>query len=91
MATIESSSSSSSSSANTGFNKLLPKPISSKRLRRKQGYNSEAPGHDEFPDDFGRSQPSYKTLESDGKRSRSLAGDEDGDMSLRSYESDDES
>lgn len=86
MTTIESNNN--NNSANTGLNKLLPKSISSKRLRRKQIQGSDAAGQDDLPDNFIRSQPSRETLGSDETRSSGLAGDEDGNTSLQSFESD---
>ncbi|KAF4332787.1 GRAM domain protein [Fusarium beomiforme] len=75
--------------SNTGLNKLLPKSISSKRLRRKQ--DREQPGFS-YDDAivFAHSQSSRETLESDGIRSGHMAGDEDEgtSQSHRSYESD---
>jgi hypothetical protein len=72
---------------NNGLNKLLPKSISSKRLRRKQERDSEGPGHDN--DDLaGRELTSRDTLESD--LSTNLADDEES-KSFGSYESDTES
>ncbi|KAM5348357.1 hypothetical protein ACJ41O_008181 [Fusarium nematophilum] len=73
-----------------GLNKLLPKSISSKRLRRKQEREVVGLGFDDA-DVFGQSQSSRETLESDGTRSGNLAGDEDEGISHRSHESDPES
>ncbi|KAF4977083.1 hypothetical protein FZEAL_6361 [Fusarium zealandicum] len=77
--------------SNSGLNKLLPKSISAKRLRRK--YEREEA--EELPYDdghvFGHSQSSRETLESDGTRSGNLAGDEDEATSHRSFESDPDS
>ncbi|KAM6520878.1 hypothetical protein FSOLCH5_005660 [Fusarium solani] len=81
MATIDNGSS-------NGLNKLLPKSISNKRLRRKQEREAGGLAYDDA-DVFGKS--SRETLESDGTRSGNLAGDEDEDTSHRSYESDPES
>ncbi|KAJ4149824.1 hypothetical protein NW754_001256 [Fusarium falciforme] len=83
MATIDNGSS-------NGLNKLLPKSISNKRLRRKQERDLGGLSYDDA-DVFGNSQSSRETLESDGTRSGNLAGDEDEDTSHRSYESDPES
>lgn len=83
MATIDNGSS-------NGLNKLLPKSISNKRLRRKQERDVGGLAYDDA-DVFGNSQSSRETLESDGTRSGNLAGDEDEDTSHRSYESDPES
>lgn len=74
---------------NNGLNKLLPKSISSKRLRRKQERDSEGPGHDD-EDLAGRELASRDTLESDGTLSTNLADDEES-KSYGSYESDTES
>lgn len=73
---------------NSGLNKLLPKSISSKRLRRKQERESEEPGHDD-EDVRGRAKASRETLASDGTLSTNLADDEES-RSYGSYESDPE-
>ncbi|KLO85397.1 GRAM domain-containing protein 2 [Fusarium fujikuroi] len=76
-------------SSNTGLNKLLPKSISSKRLRRKQDREQPGLSYDDASV-FAHSQSSRETLESDGTRSGHIAGDEDEgtSQSHRSYESD---
>ena len=82
-------------SSNTGLNKLLPKSISSKRLRRKHDRELAGLAYDDTGV-FGHSQSSRETLESDGTRSGNIAGDEDEgttqsqsqSLSQRSYESD---
>lgn len=76
-------------SSNTGLNKLLPKSISSKRLRRKQDREQPELSYDDASV-FAHSQSSRETLESDGTRSGHIAGDEDEgtSQSHRSYESD---
>ncbi|KAM0332003.1 hypothetical protein ACHAPQ_005799 [Fusarium lateritium] len=76
-------------SSSTGLNKLLPKSISSKRLRRKQDRELAGLSHDDSSV-FAHSQSSRETLESDGTRSGHAAGDEDEgtSQSQRSYESD---
>ncbi|KAM0344314.1 hypothetical protein ACHAPU_007672 [Fusarium lateritium] len=75
--------------SNTGLNKLLPKSISSKRLRRKQDRELAGLSND-HSSVFAHSQSSRETLESDGTRSGHIAGDEDEGISQgqRSYESD---
>ncbi|CAF3537067.1 unnamed protein product [Fusarium graminearum] len=76
-------------SSNSGLNKLLPKSISSKRLRRKQDREASGLSQDDVSV-FGHSQSSRETLESDGTRSGHIGGDEDEgtSQSHRSYESD---
>ncbi|EXA00629.1 hypothetical protein BFJ63_vAg2807 [Fusarium oxysporum f. sp. narcissi] len=76
-------------SSNTGLNKLLPKSISSKRLRRKQDREQPGLSYDDASV-FAHSQSSRETLESDGTRSGHIAGDEDEgtSQSHRSYDSD---
>ncbi|KAF4447917.1 hypothetical protein F53441_8619 [Fusarium austroafricanum] len=76
-------------SSNTGLNKLLPKSISSKRLRRKQDRELSGLSYDDGSV-FTHAQSSRETLESDGTRSGHIAGDEDEgtSQSYRSYESD---
>lgn len=76
-------------SNSTGLNKLLPKSISSKRLRRKQDRELAGLSHDDSSV-FAHSQSSRETLESDGTRSGHVAGDEDEgtSQSQHSYESD---
>ncbi|KAF4973555.1 hypothetical protein FSARC_191 [Fusarium sarcochroum] len=80
-------------SSNTGLNKLLPKSISSKRLRRKHDRELAGLAYDDTGV-FGHSQSSRETLESDGTRSGNIAGDEDEGTTQsqsqrhRSYESD---
>ncbi|KAH6996464.1 hypothetical protein BKA56DRAFT_627959 [Ilyonectria sp. MPI-CAGE-AT-0026] len=70
---------------NNGLNKLLPKSISSKRLRKKQERDAEAPGQDD--DVRGRAKESRETLAS--TLSTNLADDEES-RSYGSYESDPE-
>lgn len=72
---------------NNGLNKLLPKSISSKRLRKKQERDAEAPGQDD--DVRGRAKESRETLASNGTLSTNLADDEES-RSYGSYESDPE-
>lgn len=72
---------------NNGLNKLLPKSISSKRLRKKQERDAEAPGQDD--DVRGRAKESRETLASDATLSTNLADDEES-RSYGSYESDPE-
>ncbi|RBR21608.1 uncharacterized protein FIESC28_04876 [Fusarium coffeatum] len=76
-------------SSNTGLNKLLPKSISSKRLRRKQEREASGLSYDDASV-FAHSQSSRETLESDGTRSGHMAGDEDESTSQshQSFESD---
>ncbi|RBQ76085.1 hypothetical protein FVER14953_20143 [Fusarium verticillioides] len=74
-------------SSNTGLNKLLPKSISSKRLRKKQDREQPGLSYDDAGV-FAHSQSSRETLGSDGTRSEHIAGDEDEGTSHRSYESD---
>ncbi|KAF5027472.1 hypothetical protein F66182_433 [Fusarium sp. NRRL 66182] len=76
-------------SSSTGFNKLLPKSISSKRLRKKAERESAGLAYDDTSV-FGHSQSSRETLDSDGARSGHIAGDEDEgtSQSHRSFESD---
>ncbi|RGP64996.1 hypothetical protein FLONG3_9331 [Fusarium longipes] len=76
-------------SSNSGLNKLLPKSISSKRLRRKQDQEAARLSYDDVSV-FAHSQSSRETLESDGTRSGHIAGDEDEgtSQSHQSYESD---
>jgi hypothetical protein len=76
-------------SSNSGLNKLLPKSISSKRLRRKQDREAAGLSLDDSSV-FAHSQSSRETLESDGTRSGHIGGDEDEGTSQghRSYESD---
>lgn len=73
---------------NNALNKLLPKSISSKRLRRKQGRDSEGPGP-EYDELRGRAKASRETLGSDGTASTNMADDEES-RSYGSYESDPE-
>ncbi|KAK7426913.1 hypothetical protein QQZ08_006505 [Neonectria magnoliae] len=73
---------------NNALNKLLPKSISSKRLRRRQGRDSEGPGP-EYDELRGRAKASRETLGSDGTVSTNMADDEES-RSYGSYESDPE-
>ncbi|KAI5463178.1 hypothetical protein BGZ63DRAFT_412835 [Mariannaea sp. PMI_226] len=74
---------------NKGVNKLLPKSISSRRLRQKQKRDAEAPGNDD-EDLRGRTLTSHDALESDGTLSTNLADDEES-KSFGSFDSDTES